>query len=80
MAEVRIFLSLEFAPRSQFLRASKGECRLSCKGSFYRVKDHSLREDHPNEQWLGEAKKISQCDIVIILVGQDTHNAPGVKK
>ena len=29
---------------------------------------------------LGEAKKISQCDIVIILVGQDTHNAPGVKK
>lgn len=35
----------------------------------------------PDESWLNKARKlICECDIVIVLVGQDTHNAPGVEK
>ena len=78
MAEVRIFLSFEFdkdkALHRNFYKLAKDK-------SSYRVKDHSLKEDYPNKEWLNKArKKIGQCDIVIVLVGQDTHNAPGVKK
>lgn len=78
MAEVRIFLSFEF-DKDKHLHRNFYE--LAKKNSSYRVKDHSLKEGYPTKEWLDEArKKIGQCDIVIVLVGQDTHNAPGVEK
>ena len=78
MAEVRIFLSFEFDKDEHLHRNFYA---LAKEDSSYRVTDYSLREDYPTEQWLNEAReKIRQCDIVIVLVGQDTHNAPGVKK
>lgn len=78
MAEVRIFLSFEFDKDKQLYRNFYDQAK---ENSSYRVKNHSLREDYPTEEWLDKAReKIRQCDIVIVLVGQDTHNAPGVKK
>ena len=78
MAEVRIFLSFEFDKDDHHRRNFYDQAK---KNSNYRVKNHSLREDYPNEKWLDKAReKIHQCDIVIVLVGQDTHNAPGVEK
>ena len=78
MAAVRIFLSFEF-DKDNHLR--RNFYALAKENSSYRVEDHSLKEDYPTDQWLDKArKKIRQCDIVIVLVGQDTHNAPGVEK
>ena len=78
MAAVRIFLSFEFDKDEQIRRNFYA---LAKENSSYRVEDHSLKEDCPTDQWLDKArKKIRQCDIVIVLVGQDTHNAPGVEK
>ena len=78
MAEVRIFLSFEFDKDKQLYCNFYAQAQ---ENSSYRVKNHSLRQDYPTEEWLDKAKKnIRQCDIVIVLVGQDTHNAPGVEK
>ena len=73
MAEVRIFLSFEFDKDKQLYCNFYAQAQ---ENSSYRVKNHSLRQDYPTEEWLDKAKKnIRQCDIVIVLVGQDTHNA-----
>lgn len=78
MATVRIFLSFEFDKDKQLYRNFYAQAQ---ENSSYRVTDHSLRQDYPTEEWLDKAReKIRQCDLVIVLVGQDTHNAPGVEK
>ena len=46
----------------------------------HRVDNCSLHEAYPNEKWKKKAKQaIAGCDVVIVLIGKDTHNAPGVR-
>ena len=46
----------------------------------HRVRDHSLREAYPSRAWKSKARQaIGKYDVVVLLVGQDTHNAPGVR-
>jgi len=45
------------------------------------VIDSSLKEAAPEKNWEEKAaKKILQADLVIVLVGAQTHRAPGVLK
>ena len=58
------------------------------KNSFYeqardltqhRIRNYSLNEAYPDEAWKKKARNaIAQCDVVVVLIGEDTHNAPGV--
>ena len=58
------------------------------KNSFYeqareqtqhRVRNCSLNEAYPDQAWKNKARQaIRECDVVFVLVGQDTHNASGV--
>ena len=79
MAKVRVFWSFEFAKDAKlrgdfFAQAKRGD-------SGHYILDYSLKEQYPEDQWLDKARKqIELCDIVIVLVGQDTHNALGVEK
>ena len=80
MSEVRVFLSFEFDKdekphRNFYAQAKRGDSR-------HVICDYSLNETYrPDENWVQKArKKISQCDIVIVMTREDTHNAPGVKK
>ena len=80
MAKVGVFFSFEFHRdkklRGSFFEQAKNESR-------YAIRNYSLDEPHPPEDdsWTAEAEnKIRQCAIVIVVVGQDTHNAPGVKE
>ena len=77
MPHLRIFVSFEF-DRDNDLRGnfySQTE-----KHSAHRIQDCSLRQDYPSEQWRGKAREaIGECDVVVVLVGADTHNAPGVR-
>ena len=80
MAKVGVFFSFEFDKnkdlRSNFFAQSKGESR-------HAIRDYSLKEVHPPEDdsWIKEAEnQIRRCAIVIVVVGEDTHNAPGVKE
>lgn len=82
MAQVKVFVSFEFGKDNElhhnfYAQAARGD-------SDYEIKNYSLKEPykpHDDRAWLKKARRlISQSDIVIVVTGQDTHNAPGVEK
>ena len=81
MAKVKVFLSFEFDRDKKlygdfFAQVARGD-------SCHDIKNCSLNEAYRphDDSWLKKAKEqISRSDIVIVVVGEDTHNAPGVKK
>ena len=81
MVKVKVFLSFEFDRDKELYRNFYEQAKRS--GSSYEILDYSLREayrPHDNS-WLKKARtQISRSDIVIVVIGQDTHNAPGVEK
>ena len=79
MATVKVFLSFEFGRDNELYGDFIAQAPLH---SDYKIIDCSLNEPyHPDALWLEKARKqIQLADIVIVLVGQDTHNAPGVEK
>jgi hypothetical protein len=47
----------------------------------FEVIDHSLHEAAPEKEWTEKAEAhIRRADLVIVIVGQYTHRAPGVLK
>ena len=77
MPSLKVFVSFEFDKdnelKNNFFQQAKQQ-------SPHRVLNSSLNEAYPDRQWEDKATAaIRQCDIVIVLVGPDTHNAPGVK-
>ncbi|MCY3742879.1 MAG: TIR domain-containing protein [Candidatus Poribacteria bacterium] len=76
---VRVFLSFEFGKddKKHHNFYSQAKCH-----SKYEIIDESLNEPYyPDAQWLNKARvQIKKSDIVIVMLGQDTHNAPGVEK
>ena len=77
MPDLNLFVSFEFDKdnnlKNSFLHQAK-------ELTPHRVKNFSLNEAYPDRQWQDKAQSaIRKCDIVVVLVGQDTHNAPGVK-
>lgn len=76
MATVNIFVSFEFDKDKKRRGDFYGQARTLCP---YRVRNCSLRETYPTEEWKAEAEDaIKECHLVIVLAGQDTHNADGV--
>ena len=76
MVTINIFASFEFDKdrdlKDNFFRQAKDSCQ-------HRVLNSSLHEAYPTDEWKGRARAaIRECDLVIILIGPDTHNAPGV--
>ena len=76
MAKVGVFFSYEFTNDKElygsFFAQAKGESR-------HAIRNYSLDKVHPPADWKEEAeKRIDQCDLVITVVGQDTHTASGV--
>lgn len=76
MATFNIFVSFEFGKdhdlQNNFYRQAKKE-------TSHRIRDCSLHESYPDEAWKNKARNaIRRCDVVVVLIGPDTHNAPGV--
>ena len=76
MSTLNIFVSFEFEKdkdlKNNFYAQAEDECQ-------HRIRNCSLREDYPDEYWKSKAREaIRECDVVVVLIGQDTHNAPGV--
>ncbi len=77
MARLSIFASFEFDKDKKLKNEFFGEAKTRTQ---HRVRNCSLREAYPTQEWKDRAREaIHECDIVIVLVGQDTHNAPGVR-
>ena len=77
--KIRVFLSFEFGRDNELHRSFYAQAE---HHSQYEIIDCSLKEPyHPDSRWLEKARKqITLSDIVIVVVGADTHNAPGVEK
>lgn len=82
MANVKVFLSFEFGRDNElhhkfYAQAARGD-------SYHEIEDYSLKEvyqPHNDSIWLKKAKYLISCsDIVIVVTGQDAHNALGVEK
>ena len=82
MAQVKVFVSFEFDRDRGLYRSFREEAKSD--RSDHKIVDNSLKESYKPKSkraWLKKAhEKISQSDIVIVITGQDTHNAPGVEK
>lgn len=76
MARLNIFVSFEFEKDGSLKGSFYAQAR---RHSRHRVKNVSLSQDYPDEVWKQKARQaIRECDVVFVMVGQDTHNAPGV--
>ena len=74
---LRIFVSFEFDRDSDLKNNFYAQAK---DNTTHRVRNFSLNEAYPDAEWMAKAKsKIKECDVVTVLVGQDTHNAPGVR-
>ena len=76
MATLDIFVSFEFdkdeALKNNFYKQAK-------VNTAHRIRNFSLNEAYPDEEWKNKARNaIRECDVVLVLIGEDTHNAPGV--
>ena len=72
-----VFLSFEFdrdgGRRGTFIQQAKEHCEFA-------LIDKSLPDAEHSSKWRQEVKKrMQESDVVIVLLGQDTQNAPGVK-
>ena len=78
MATVNIFVSFEFDKDNSLKNDFFKQARLL--NPDYRIENCSLNEAFRESDWQQRARAmIEQCDVVIVLLGDDTHNAPGVR-
>ena len=76
MASLNIFVSFEFDKDIKLKKDFYGQAK---KQTHLRVRNCSLNEAYAEEVWKSKAREaIRGCDVVVVLVGQDTHNARGV--
>ena len=77
MATLSIFVSFEFDKdqdlKNNFLRQAK-------QLTQHRIQNCSLNEAYPDQEWQQKARRaIEVCDVVVILIGEDTHSARGIR-
>ena len=74
-----IFVSFDFDNDKKLKDFIIGQSKLP--DSPFEVKDWSMKEAAPERNWELEAeKRIKRAEVVMVMVGPKTHNAPGVLK
>jgi len=77
--KTKIFVSFDFAQDHDL----KGSLVAQAQDpeSPFEIIDFSLVESQPQHEWLSRAQSsIAQCDIFVVILGLNTHQAPGVLK
>lgn len=75
----KVFVSFDFDNDKKLKDFIIGQSRLN--DSPFDVADHSLKEAAPERNWETKARQaISRSDIVVVMVGPQTHRAQGVLK
>lgn len=76
MPTVNIFVSFEFDKDKDLQNSFYQQAK---EKTTHRIRDCSLHESYPDEAWKNKARNaIRRCDVVVVLIGPDTHNSPGV--
>ena len=79
MAKSKVFVSFDYETDHSL----KGDLIAQAErpDSPFSVTDVSLQEREPEQEWLGKAKRaIANCDVFVVILGANTHSAPGVLK
>lgn len=78
MAKKKVFVSFDYNDK-QLKDTLIGQAKLP--DSPFSIADFSLQETQPEDRWLSKAQSaIAGCDVFIVLLGNNTHQAPGVLK
>ena len=73
----RAFISFDFDNDKALKDMMAGQAKLP--DSPFTMADWSMKEAAPQRDWKAEAEgRIKRSDVVIVMVGRSTHNAPGV--
>jgi len=79
MAKTRVFVSFDFDNDKALKDFVIGQAKLA--DSPFEIVDTSLKEAAPMKTWEDKARAaIKRSDRVLIMVGPNTHRAPGVLK
>ena len=78
MAKKKVFISFDY--EDKHLKSTLiGQAKLP--DSPLSINDFSLKEAYPSDEWVSEAQRwIKRCDYFVVLLGNNTHQAPGVLK
>ena len=77
MARVGVFFSFEFDKDKELYGSFFAQAK---EQSRHAIRDYSLDKVDPPDDWEEKAEsQIAQCDVVIVVIGQDTHTATGVE-
>ena len=73
----RAFISFDFDRDKTLKDFMVGQAKLP--DSPFTMADWSMKEAAQERNWKAEAEgRIKRCDVVIVMVGDQTHRAPGV--
>ena len=76
MATLNIFVSFEFDKDNDLKNGFYDQAEKHCT---HLISNCSLNETYRDEVWKNKARAaIRECDVVVVLIGEDTHNAQGV--
>ena len=76
---MRVFVSFDFDNDRVLKEFILGQAKT--EDSPFEVIDHSLKEAAPERDWEKKARAaIARSDLVVVMVGERTHRAPGVLK
>ena len=79
MPRTKIFVSFDYETDCELKETLIGQA--DQQASPFSVADFSLQERQPESDWLSKAQSaIARCDVFVTILGQNTHNAPGVLK
>jgi len=79
MIKKKIFISFDMSND----RALKNEivAQSQMYGANFKIAGWSMTPENINSKWMKEAKfRIGKCDALVVLTGDNTHQAEGVKK
>ncbi|RLA53173.1 MAG: hypothetical protein DRR42_05540 [Gammaproteobacteria bacterium] len=75
----KVFFSFDFDEDQTLKHHMVGQMKLP--SSPFSGADWSMKEAAPQRNWEGEAEaRINRSDVVVVLLGNNTHRAPGVLK
>jgi hypothetical protein len=79
VAMKRVFVSFDFDNDQSLKHLIIGQTRHP--DLDFEVVDHSLKEAAPEKDWVEKARRaIGRSELVLVVVGAQTHRAPGVLK
>lgn len=77
MAKTKVFVSFDYGTDHSLKEDLIAQAKR--QDSPFSVTDVSLQERKPEQEWVSKAQSaIAGCDVFIVILGRNTHSAPGV--